>query len=565
MLSFVKDILVYLERDDRREWLMLLVASLVGGVSRSLFLATVNAAVLAIGDRHFTALYALLPILLLVATIGADMFGAIRGTMVSERLANRLRSKLAREIGRTNLRFIERENAHGLHYHLLTTVSTVASSYFLLLGFFGAAVTLTFNALYIIWLSPVGLLIGLLVAAVGVRIDWAIERANVPLREKLDEFRRHSHGAHFSLLNGFKELRLSEAKAEDFHQSIGELDRQIYESSIRVARMTAAGTAATNFFEYLVIAILGVGFSLLAEVPPVTIMQLITAVLFTMAPLSNIVGVFSSFGRARVALENLNRLMRSIEQIKEPPRAVARSLPPFEAITLKDVTFRFDDLARSSPGIEEFVLGPINLTISRGDVICIIGGNGSGKTVLMRIIAGLYPLGSGQLLFNGKPLATDAMQEYRDHISTVFGDFFLFKDLLGQLDTPPAAVTKWLDYFGIAGKTTFAGGSFSNIDLSVGQRKRLALAVSLLDERPILMLDEFGAEQDPEHRDQFYHLWLPQLRKMGLTVVIISHDDAYFECADVVVRMDYGKIVECRRPERREGVRHSAAADVSAL
>jgi putative ATP-binding cassette transporter len=183
----------------------------------------------------------------------------------------------------------------------------------------------------------------------------------------------------------------------------------------------------------------------------------------------------------------------------------------------------------------------------------------------MRIIAGLYPPGSGQLLFNGKPLGAAAMQEYRDQISTVFSDFFLFKDLLGRSDTPLARVTRWLDYFGIAGKTAFAGGSFSNIDLSVGQRKRLALMVSLLDERPILLLDEFGAEQDPEHRDQFYHLWLPELRKMGLTIVIISHDDAYFDCADVVVRMDFGKIIECRRPERREGTRHAAAAGLSAL
>jgi putative ATP-binding cassette transporter len=238
-------------------------------------------------------------------------------------------------------------------------------------------------------------------------------------------------------------------------------------------------------------------------------------------------------------------------------------LPAFESIALKNVEFRFDDEPAGSPGIESFALGPIDLQIGRGDVVCVVGGNGSGKTVLMRIIAGLYPVASGELLFNGKALAREDMEDYRDRFSTVFNDFFLFRDLLGRRDTSPSTVNRWLEYFGIAGKTTFANGRFSTVDLSTGQRKRLALIVALLDERPILLLDEFGAEQDPEHRDQFYRVWLPELRKMGITVLIVSHDDAYFESADMLVRMDYGKIVECRRREHHEGARR--AANIAAL
>jgi putative pyoverdin transport system ATP-binding/permease protein len=549
MLSFVRDIFVYLERSDRRAWLLLLIASLTGGVSRSMFLATVNAAVVALSDRRFTALYVLLPVALMLLTLGADMFGTIRGSMVAERLASRMRSNLARNIGQTNLRFIERENTHALHYHLLTTISTVSDSYFVLLGFAGAAVTLTFNAVYIAWLSPIGLLIAVFVATAAVTTDWFFERVNTPQRQKLDELRRRSHGAHFSLLEGFKELRLSGAKSEDLYRQIGDLDRQVYECSIRVTKITATGAAATGFFEYLAVAIFGIGFSFIASVPPVTILQLITAVLFTTAPLTSIVGAFPSFGRARVALENLKRLTRCIDQMKEPPhRAASPSLPSFESIGLKNVTFRFDDAEKPSSGIEGFVLGPASLTINRGEVVCLVGGNGSGKTVLMRIVAGLYPPTSGELLFNGSPIAREDMKEYRDQFATVFSDFYLFKDLLGRRHTPPAAVTNWLKYFGIGDKTTFADGSFSTIDLSVGQRKRLALIVALLDQRPILVLDEFGAEQDPEHREQFYRVWLPELRKMGMTILIVSHDDAYFECADVLVRMDFGKIVEFRRP-----------------
>ncbi len=554
MLSFVWDILGYLKRDDRRAWLVLLLASLAGGMSRSLFLATVNSASVAIEAGRFSTFYLYVPVLLVLISLGATMFGTIRGRMVAERLAFRMRSKLAHDIGQTNLHFIEREKHHVLRYHLLNTVDTVTESYFMFLGFVSAAVTLTFNALYIAWLSPIGLLIVVIVAAAGVTTDWSFERANLSQRLRLDELHRRSHGAYSDLLDGFKELRLSDAKTNDMHRCIDELNRQIYESSVRVAQVSATGTAATDLFQYLAIGILGVGFSLFASISPVTIIQLIAAVLFTMGPLTSIVGIFPSFGRARVALENLRRLTKSIERVREPARGAPSSrLPPFESIALKDVVFHFGAVVGGSPQVEQFALGPIDLIIERGDVVFVVGGNGSGKTVLMRVVTGLYPLTAGELLFNGKFVAREDMKDYRDHFTTVFNDFFLFKGLLGHRDVAPEVVTKWLKYFGIASKTTLVDGRFSTIELSTGQRKRLALIVALLDERPILMLDEFGAEQDPEHRDQFYRVWLPELRKTGMTILIVSHDDAYFECADVLVRMDYGKIVECRRLKHRGG------------
>ena len=57
------------------------------------------------------------------------------------------------------------------------------------------------------------------------------------------------------------------------------------------------------------------------------------------------------------------------------------------------------------------------------------------------------------------------------------------------------------------------------------------------------MMDEFGAEQDLKSRDRFYRVGVPELRKMGKTVVIVSHDDEYFDVADILVRLDIGKVV----------------------
>jgi ABC-type siderophore export system fused ATPase/permease subunit len=180
-------------------------------------------------------------------------------------------------------------------------------------------------------------------------------------------------------------------------------------------------------------------------------------------------------------------------------------------------------------------------------VVCVVGGNGSGKTVLIRLLTGLYPPAAGHLLYNGAPVGDGERQAYREQFSTVFTDFHLFSELLGRRDTQPSRVTAWLDYFGLAGKTGFAAGRFSSLALSTGQRKRLALAVAMLDERPILVLDEFGAEQDPERRHQFYRQWLAEFRRLGKTVIVVSHDDHYFDAADRLIRMDFGRVVEDRR------------------
>jgi putative ATP-binding cassette transporter len=104
-----------------------------------------------------------------------------------------------------------------------------------------------------------------------------------------------------------------------------------------------------------------------------------------------------------------------------------------------------------------------------------------------------------------------------------------------------------LRQFQLDDKTGVSDGEFSTLDLSGGQRRRLALVVSLLEQRPILLLDEWTAEQDPDFRRKFYQELLPQLMQAGATVVAITHDDRYLAQLDLParrIRMDEGRIVE---------------------
>ncbi len=88
-------------------------------------------------------------------------------------------------------------------------------------------------------------------------------------------------------------------------------------------------------------------------------------------------------------------------------------------------------------------------------------------------------------------------------------------------------------------------GQLSTTELSQGQRKRLALLTAYLEDRPVYLFDEWAADQDPFFREVFYQQLLPELKRRGKAVLVISHDDRYFHLADRLVKLDYGQIVAC--------------------
>lgn len=139
---------------------------------------------------------------------------------------------------------------------------------------------------------------------------------------------------------------------------------------------------------------------------------------------------------------------------------------------------------------------------------------------------------------------TDASREwYRQQFSVVFSDFYLFDRLLGLDDFDRDRQTQdYLEQLHLEHKVKINNGAFSTTALSQGQRKRLALLTAYLEDRAIYVFDEWASDQDPAFKKIFYMQLLPELRSRGKAIVVVSHDDRYFDQADRIVKLDYGKV-----------------------
>ncbi|MGH9568731.1 MAG: ATP-binding cassette domain-containing protein, partial [Candidatus Angelobacter sp.] len=192
----------------------------------------------------------------------------------------------------------------------------------------------------------------------------------------------------------------------------------------------------------------------------------------------------------------------------------------------------------------DFVLGPLDLSFRPGEIVFITGGNGCGKTTLVKLLTGLYVPESGHIVFDGEPVDHGNRELYSQHFSVIFSDFYLFATMHGMVSpTLDEQGRDYLQRLQLSHKVSIENGRFSTTELSQGQRKRLALLTAFIEDRPIFVFDEWAADQDPYFKNIFYTQLLQDLRLRKKAVFVISHDERYYHVADRVIKLDNGQVV----------------------
>ena len=178
-------------------------------------------------------------------------------------------------------------------------------------------------------------------------------------------------------------------------------------------------------------------------------------------------------------------------------------------------------------------------------MIYLLGGNGSGKSTLAKIICGLYIPESGKVSLGGTEVKKGNLDAYRENFNAIFTDFYLFNDLshLGTENVKEKA-QKYLELLELDKKVKIVDNKLSTTSLSTGQRQRLGLLVAYLDDKPFYIFDEWAATQDPYYKEVFYRTLLPDLKSQGKTLLIITHDEKYFDGADRFIILQDGKMMD---------------------
>ncbi len=271
--------------------------------------------------------------------------------------------------------------------------------------------------------------------------------------------------------------------------------------------------------------------------------RLTTFVVFLFGPLGQVIAVYPLFNEATASLREIQRVEKLLDSIyrqglADAVDAVDQAIP-FHGLSCAALAFSY----RDEHGRPSFSLQPFDFRLSKGELVFITGGNGSGKSTFLKVLAGLYPPANGDIAVNGVIIGHDNLQSYRNLFANVFSDFHLFDRLYGFNEVDDGRVRELLELTDLLRKTSIVDRRVETLRLSSGQRKRLALVLSLLEDKPILLLDEWAAEQDPPFRRKFYREILPWLKQQGKTVVAVTHDDDHYDVADRVLKMQFGKFV----------------------
>ena len=522
------------------------VLGAIGGSSVAGLLAVVNQGLHAGPDEGSRLLLAFigLCVLVLIGSIGSD----VGANWVGQRIIAALRKALAAKILVAPIDSLERYRSHRLIPVLTHDIDTI-SDFAFIFSTFAVSLTVALGCLiYLAILSPPMFAVTALAVLLGLAAQaYAQVKGVVGFHEARDGEDRLQK-QYRAIAEGAKELRINrERRRRIFAEQLTATIDWICGKQIRAITLYVSARAFGTALFFVVIGLmLALRHLVWTDMDMATASGFVLVLLYMRGPVDLIIGTLPAIGRTGVALRRVADLSA---QFSTPEPNLLASLDDGQAalprprqirsIALRGASYAFPAVGEAAP----FVLGPIDLTIRQGEIVFIVGENGSGKTTLIKLLLALYEPASGAVLLDGEPVTPQTRDAYRQLFTTVFSDYYLFEDLVGADTIVPAEAERYLERLEVAHKVAVRDGMLTTTDLSTGQRKRLALLNAWIEDRPVLVFDEWAADQDPTFRRIFYAELLPDLRRLGKTIVVISHDDRYFDAADRVVRIASGRVV----------------------
>lgn len=535
---FYMTVVKFLLRNSKSVVILITGVGIASGLSSAGLVALINSTLSADAASRPSMMWAYVGLCLLA------LFGNIISQILLLRLSQGaildLRLRLSRLILKAPLRRIEEIGPSKLLTALTNDANVLSQSLFVVPLLCTNLVTLLACVVYVGRLSA-SFLVGLLVFMVIGMLSYQLplKRAKGYLkkaRQEMEVLFKHFR----ALTEGNKELKLHRARRREFYYE------DLEGSANRLQDQTITGSslyiAADNWGRLLYFIFIGLMLFLMprmVQVESKTLTGYVLIIFYMMGPISALLNLVPTFAQAQVALNRLSELGISLTSTQvegiapaEPERAGG-----WQRVELRGVTHTYHREKEDS----NFIFGPLDASFSPGELVFLIGGNGSGKSTFAKILTGLYAPESGSIVLDGEVVTEENADDYRQLFTAVFSDFYLFERLPGASTSDlDERAREYLEQLHLEQKVRVEGGLICTPGLSQGQRKRLALLTAYMEDRSFYVFDEWASDQDPYFKEIFYTRMLPELKRKGKTVLVISHDDHYFFVADRIIKLYSG-------------------------
>ncbi|NLD47882.1 MAG: cyclic peptide export ABC transporter [Clostridiaceae bacterium] len=448
------------------------------------------------------------------------------------------RMELVAMVLRSSYQSVEKINPEDIHTGINSDTEVIS-------GFAGIFITGLTNLVTVIccfvyagMINIYGLLISLFVSLIAVTLYYFAGRSANRLWEQCRDIQNNFFKFMYHITGGFKELVLHKNKMTEFEMDMKancdasrEKRREVeykYTNVYILGQILFTAVIATIVFIFPI---------LVKDISVEALRNYVLIFLYASGQIYSILSIIPGIMQVRISWRRINALKERLSSLET--RQEAEMCEPVQnsnlCLQLENVIFSYENKKGDT-----FTVGPINYEFKSGEITFITGGNGSGKSTLAKLITGLYKPEAGHIRINGEEVRSEALGEM---FSVIFSDFYLFEKLYGvDCSDKNKEIDEYLKILRINNKLKIINGTFSTTKLSAGQRKRMALLVSYLEDKPICLFDEWAAEQDPEFRRYFYNTLLPDLKAKNKCVIAITHDDGYFCTADKIIKMNMGKI-----------------------
>jgi cyclic peptide transporter len=536
-----------LRDESDRDTLRLLTVAVFSGIVSTLLVALIISSARRVSPGHLDLLSLSAFLLCLASYVFARRHTLIGTNALAERIIMKMRLRILDKIRHSNLLQYERVGRAEVYSALNDSAVTLSTSVSYISTGFASGVMLASAMFYVAYLSTAAFVLILVAVGAGCILYANSRKALKGQLKKSAEKEVEFFGLVQHLLDGFKEVKIHWPRSEELYgQYITRAAEQARDLKLETERYFAWMSVIGQNFLYVLLAVLIFVLPAVSNSDSKGVMQVATAIIFVMGPLGEVVGAIPLLMRSNTAIRIIKNLEATLD--RTPPEINAEEITgvgpfsSFRQISLRGVSFAYE---QGLSGVA-FSLGPLDLTIVTNELLFIVGGNGSGKSTMLKLLTGLYEIQAGSIWIDDTLVEEKDLPAYRSLFSIIFADFHLFDRLYGLENVDDQRVSGLLREMRLQNVTNIKDGQFAKLALSTGQRKRLALVVTYLEQRPIMVFDEVAADQDPAFRKYFYEVLLRRLQAEGRTIVVVTHDDHYFHVADRVLKMEDGKFVDHR-------------------